>query len=199
MKLKMLLVILIILTAGLNSLAEDHMLQQTGYAVVLTNGTKIGVSEYFIDLDHETITYKSISSGMTATFPLERLRKVVRFNGLIEELPEDAHILYENTASIASVPDDGGIPIMFKVKAVTVGMSSGGYSSRSSTSSSRGIAGTQSRSTSSRSSSSAYTSSSRSFGSTAATSRTSSNTGRSSTSSTSTDAEEFFKKVFGGR
>jgi hypothetical protein len=172
-----------------------------GYGLVMSNGMTLKITGYAIDLERETITFKSHHSGLTATFPLERIKKVVRADLNIVEVPDTAPTLYENTNSLSDIEDDGGIPILFKVKAVTVGSGSGGYNSSVRKGSTR-QGSTSGSSSSSRSSSNYNSSRSSQFGS--AGSRTS-NTSRSSISGSSTSrsgsssAEDLFSRIFGGK
>ncbi len=188
---------------ALGGVSTEPQQNQVGYALIMSNGTKLKVTEYAIDLKYDTITYKSDLSGLTATFPLERIKKVVQYDPRLAEVPDDAHTLYANPDSLANTIDDGGIPILFKVKVVSSGGGGRGSFSRSSSRKS----GSFSRGSSGRSSSSSSRSSSRSFGSTSSrsTSRSRSSTSRSRTSSHSRSssrskpsAEDFFSRVFGG-
>ena len=175
----------------------------SGYALVLSNGSQIKVCEYAVDLEHNSVTYKSDFSGLTATFPLERLKKIVRYDVRSGEIPDDAYAVYQNNDSIADIVDDGGIPVIFKVKVSTVGSGSTGRgrssaSSRRSTST-RGRSSNTASNTSSRNRTTASSRSKTSTSSRSTTSarRTSTSASRSSTGSSNT--ENFFKSLFGNR
>ncbi|MBN1355620.1 hypothetical protein JXA40_05035 [bacterium] len=175
----------------------------SGYGLVMSNGMKLKVTGYMIDLERETITYKSNLSGLTATFPLERLKEVVRFNPDLNEIPEDAQVVYVNPASLSDVVDDGGIPIVFKVKAINVGGGTQGWGTASGAGTSRQSYRSNYTGGTTRSGSGSYGSSSGSTafgtaGSRAGTNYRSSVSGSSASGSGSTDAEDFFTKIFGG-
>ncbi len=51
-----------------------------GYALVMANGMTLKIAEYCIDLEKSTVYFKSELSGLSATFPLERIQRVVSFD-----------------------------------------------------------------------------------------------------------------------
>lgn len=104
----------------------------TAYALVMANGTALKISEYEIDLDRDTVYFKSLLSGLNATFPLERIVRVVSYDARLAEVPDDAAPLFIPEKSVSNSEDDGGIPVVFKVTKTIVGSGgtgvSGGYS-----------------------------------------------------------------------
>lgn len=179
---------------------EISSAEPTEYAVVMANGSAIRVAEYAIDLELETITYKSVSSGLTATFPLERIIRVVSSDPLASVIPANAPVMFANAVSLAQPVDDGGIPVVFKVTRQVVG--SGGSrpstarpGSQSFSSRGKGSSSSGSRSTGSRSS--------KSFGSSSSKTRTGASSSRSPSSSSNrssgSEADSFFNALFGGK
>ncbi len=94
-----------------------------GYAIVMANGTVLKVSEYAVDLDRETVYFKSLQSGLSATFPLERITRVVLYDRLLETVPDDAMPLFIPERTVNEIEDDGGIPVIFNVTRTVVGSS----------------------------------------------------------------------------
>jgi len=175
-----------------NNDSDTGMLK--GYALVMANGTTIKVSEYTIDPEKKTVFFKSRLSGLAATFPLERIKRVVMYNRKLNEVPDDAQPLYipEKTAQMQ---DDEGIPVVFKVQKTVVGSGGGssGYSRAGGSRSSDYRSNYRSGSSSSRSRgsvSSGRTSSGRTVGGAGAS---------SSPSGGSTSADNFFDALFGGK
>ncbi|MCD4654541.1 hypothetical protein K8T06_11490, partial [bacterium] len=99
----------------------EKVQKKQGYALVMANGTKIKVSRYEIDQEKGTVFYKSKLSGLSATFPLERIKRVVKYDINLVDVPDDAMPLFIPEQTIQSRDDDGGIPILFKVKKTIVG------------------------------------------------------------------------------
>ncbi len=200
MRIKLLIgICLVVFAAGAMASAEVSQVEQPVYALVMANGSAIRVTEYAINLELKTITYKSLYSGLTATFPLERIIRVVSTDSGVTEIPKDAPVMYMNTVSLAKPVEDGGIPVVFKVTKQVVG--SGGSrasaarpGSQSFSSQGSGSTGIGSRSTGS--------SSARSFGSSTSKTRTSSTSSRSSSTSSrnsGNESDNFFNALFGGK
>lgn len=192
---------------GLDLQISEDGVAWTGYALVMANGTALKISEYEIDLDRETVFFKSLLSGLNATFPLERISRVVSYDARLSKVPDDAQPLFIPEKSVADSEDDGGIPVLFKVTKTIVG--SGNAAGSSGYSRAGGTGGAQSGDyrqnyTPSRSSGSSYSSSTSRTGSSmssASSSRPSSSSSPSSTpsSSSSSAADNFFNALFGGR
>lgn len=196
------LILFSLLVLSLPTISAEESVQHPGYAIVLSNGVKLKVAEYQINIELDTITYRSDYSGLTATFPLERVKNIVRFDSTLFDIPETAQVVYRNELSIQDYPDDGGIPVTFKVKATSISSSDSGYTNSSSTKGSS----SRSQGTSSGSSSSGKTTSktnpfgqSSSRTSKPATSTTSTNSSpsssQSSSSNSSSSAQEFMNAM----
>ncbi|MBN1880165.1 hypothetical protein JW823_08645 [bacterium] len=168
--------------------------EQTGFALVMANGMTLRVAEYAIDLEKETVFFKSDKSGLSATFPLERIQRVVAFDNRLDDVPENARLLFVPEKTVGNnAEDDGGIPVLFKVNKTIVGASgNSGYSRAGSSGSSPSGRSSYTSSKSSGSTGSSSTSSSVSGSS----GRTSSST---SSSSSSDSANNFFNALFGGK
>ncbi len=165
------------------------------YAIVLSNGVKLKVSEYQINMELDTITYRSDASGLTATFPLERVKHVVQYDAALADVPDAAPVLFRNESSIQDFPDDGGIPVTFKVKATAVGSSDSGYGGTQS--SNRGFSQTKGSSSGSNASSGGSSTSSNRFGqSTSRTSKPATSTTSSSSSSSSSSSQNSSNSSF---
>ncbi len=165
------------------------------YAIILSNGVKLKVSEYQINMELDTITYRSDASGLTATFPLERVKHVVQFDAALADVPDTAFVLFRNESSIQDFPNDGGIPVTFKVRATSVGSSDSGYGGTQS--SNRGFSQTKGSSSGSNSSSGSSSASSNRFGqSTSRTSKPTSSTTSSSSSSSSSSSQSSSSSSF---
>ena len=169
------------------------------YALIMSNGMKLRVSEYSIDVDKETVFFKSNLSGLSATFPLERIQRVVSFDSHLTEVPDDATPLFIPEKTVGTSVDDGGIPVLFKVNKTVVGASgsNGGYSRTGSSGTSRS---SRQNYTPNKSTGRTSSSSSSGFGS----SSTCGNTGRTMTSNnesseSSSSADNFFNALFGGK
>lgn len=166
------------------------------YALIMSNGMKLRVSEYSINLEKETVFFKSNLSGLSATFPLERIQRVVSFDSHLTEVPDDAMPLFIPEKTVGTSVDDGGIPVLFKVNKTVVGASgsNGGYSRTGSNSSPRSSRQnyTPSKSTGSSSSSSGFSSSS-TCGSSGRTM-----TSNNASSESSSSADNFINALFGG-
>ncbi len=174
-----------------------------GYALVMVNGSKIRMQEYQVNLKYDTVSYKSSKSGLTATFPLERVSKIIKFDNSLEKIPEEALVVFQNAASLNQVKDDGGIPILFKVTKTVVGSqgstqkgTTGGKSTGQFTS--KGSSGTSSRNSSSSGTSSFGNATSRSSSSFSSSKSQSSSSGRSSSSFSNNSNDDFFNALFGG-
>lgn len=176
------------------TVTENQTTPVMGYALVMVNGTKVKVQEYAVDLENQTVYYKSSQSGLAATFPIERIARIVKYDKSLSEVPDDAMPTYVPEKTATSLQEDGGIPILFKVKTSVVsgGGSAGGSSraggSRSSNYRSNYRGSSSGKSSSSSSSSSSSYSSSRS-----------SSSSSSSKSSSGGSADSFFDALFGGK
>jgi len=176
------------------------------YALVMSNGSKIKVEGYIINLEYKTVSFKSCASGLTATFPLNRISEVLRFSASAEEVPDDAAVMYRNETSLAQVKDDGGIPVVFKVTTNIVG-SGGGSAARPGSksfnspnrSTGRGTKGSSNRNQSASSASSRNFGSSSSRSNASRSSKSSNSRSSSSRSNSSGSADDFFNAIFGGR
>jgi hypothetical protein len=183
---------------------------EPGYAIIMANGTKIKILEYSIDLRFSTITYKSLHSGITATFPLERIRKVVAYDPELGDISKDAPAVYENTSVVSTSNDDEGIPVLFKVTTQSVGGGSGSNQTKGSKSGQKSSRQTGKGSSSSSSTSSSQNKNSSTNPSNYRAQTTGSNTSSSSSSNrsqptnpsssnpASPDASDFFNALFGG-
>jgi hypothetical protein len=187
--------------SGFDAQSCDDEVAWTGYALVMANGTALKISEYEIDLDRETVFFKSLLSGLNATFPLERIARVVSYDARLSEVPEDAQPLFIPENSVADSEDDGGIPVLFKVTKTIVG--SGNAAGSSGYSRAGGAQSGDNRQSYTPSRTSGYSSSSSSSRtgssmSSASSSRPSSPSTTPSSSSSSA-ADNFFNALFGGR
>jgi hypothetical protein len=100
-----------------------------GFAIVMSNGTTLKVTEYAVDIDRKTVFFKSKLSGLSATFPLERITRVVFYDNQLDTVPDDAMPLFIPEKTVNEVDDDGGIPVLFNVTRTVVGSgAASGYS-----------------------------------------------------------------------
>lgn len=166
-----------------------------GYGLVMANGTKIKISEYQIDPEEKTVNFKSALSGLVATFPLERILRVVQYDSRLAEIPDDAMPLFIPEKTAAETSDDGGIPVVFKVQKTVVGSGSGSGSSGYSRA---GGSRSQNYRSSYRGSSSSSGSSGLS-GSRTTSGRTPGSTSSSGRDTGSSSADNFFDALFGGK
>ncbi len=183
---------------------QEDSISPTGYALVMANGTALKISQYEIDLERETVYFKSLLSGLNATFPLERIARVVSYDASLTEVPDDAAPLYIPENSVGNIEDDGGIPVVFKVTKTIVGSGGSGAAGEYS----RAGAGrsgdyrqsyTPSRSTGYSSSSSSSTSRTNTQSKVPTSTRRPSSSSSSSSSSSNSAADNFFNALFGGR
>ncbi|MBN1295421.1 hypothetical protein JXA80_01485 [bacterium] len=169
-----------------------------GYALIMANGTKIKISEYLVDPEKQTVFFKSERSGLSATFPLERICRVVRYDSRLADVPDDALPLYipEKTSEYR---EDGGIPVLFNVRKTIVG--SGGSSGGGTSGYSRAGGNRSSNYRNNyRASSATGSSSGLTGGSTSSSGKTSGySAGSSSSGSSSSSAESFMNALFGGK
>ncbi|HPQ40708.1 MAG TPA: hypothetical protein PLV45_10075 [bacterium] len=167
-----------------------------GFGLVMANGTKIKISEYQIDPEKKTVFFKSALSGLAATFPLERIQRVVQYDMRLAEIPDDAMPLFIPEKTVQDY-DDEGIPVLFKVQKTVVG-SGGGSGSSSGYSRAGGSRSQDYRSSYRAGSSSSRTGSSVSGGRTTP-GRTTGSSASSATESGSSAANNFFDALFGGK
>ncbi len=89
------------------------------FVLNLANNQQISISDYTINTEYDSITFKSIGSGLTATVPVERITSIEKAT-----LPAGTAVtaenikletVFHNEKSVAAVIDDGGIPANFYV------------------------------------------------------------------------------------
>ena len=118
-KIKLISLLIISLLISPYLLAKEAPKEVTIYIIELANKHRIYASEYNINENNNTLTYKGILTDFVATFPLDRLNKIsevkIKRDGKNKNYKVVINKIFQNEKSVANVVDDGGILCNFYV------------------------------------------------------------------------------------